>query len=443
MINMKRFLTSKKPTCHRLSVTLLKSRFTLWGVVVTMLISQSHATATSEEETSRITLSEAILRTFNNHPELQTFRYQLNAQQGRIIQAGLSPKPEIELTIEDALGTGDFSGFNRAQTTLSVGWILEQNIKKKRTAVAYQGKRLIESERIIKQLDSATQTARYFLKALSYQESSVIANRAITLAETTIDEIKKRVKAGKAPLAELYRAEADLARRKIVLADLKHRLESSLRQLAAQWGSTDPTFNSVSGSLSNQPAIISFHALKNKIIQNPALARYLSLERVKEAELKLALEERNPKWRLSTGIRRYERTNDFGVIAKISIPFGGSNRNQGRIAETRAMLSQNQSEADALRIRIETSLFVVYQRLQHSIHLSHMLKKEVIPRLEQALTETYKVYQLGKYSYLEWLAVQNDLLDAQSSLLQATLEAHLNKIELERLTGTQITSPFK
>ena len=434
-------LMLKIPTIDRFYTVPLKSSFILWIAIVTA-IQSTQVQATETETSNSLSLPEAIQRTFNNNPELQTFQYHLEAQQGRVVQAKLSPKPKVELMIEDALGSGEFSGFDSAQTTLSISWVLDQSIKEKRTAVVYQGKTLIESERAIKQLDSATQTARYFIKALAYQERIIIANRAITLAQTTVKEIKKTVKVGKTPLAELYRSEAELAKRKLVLMDLKYELASSHRQLAAQWGSTNPSFSSVSGSLTKQPNVISFQALKTQIKHNPSLTKYLSQERVTEATLKLAEEERNLKWQFTTGVRRYERTDDFGVVAGISIPLGGSNRNQGRIAEVKANLSKNQSEADAFRIRIETSLFVFYQQLEHSIRLSNMFKKEIIPRLEQALKETHKAYELGRYSYLEWLTVQNELLDAQSGLLDASLSAHQNKIEIERLTGAHITATF-
>jgi len=430
----------KKPIQGRFSLARFSGYLILGTILFTKAYSPTDAMAT--ESLKSLTLSEAIQRTFNNHPELQVFQYKMKAQQGRVIQSDLSPKPEIELSFEDALGSGDFAGIDSAQTILSVSWVLDNNIREKRTALATRELSLIESERAIKQLDTGTQTARYFLKALSHQESTIIANRAISLAEAMVQEIKQRIKVGKTPIAELYRAEAELAKRKLVLVDLKHELESSIRELAAQWGSTSPTFNSVSGSLMSQPSVISFHALKNQITNNPSLAKFLSTERIKQAELRLVQEERNPKWKFSTGVRRYERTDDFGIVAGISIPFGGSNRNQGRIAEVQAKISQNQSEADALRVRIETSLFIVYQQLEHNLHLGDMLKLEVIPKLEKTLTETRKAYELGKYSYLEWMAVQNDLLDAQSALLEASLAAHINKIELERLTGTQITSPF-
>lgn len=429
----------KKPMRSRFSSNLLMGLmlFLAGGIAPSSLV-----LAGNQNTSEALTLKEAIQRTFNHNPELQTFQYQLEAQQGRMVQADLSPKPQVSLTVEDALGSGDFNGLDNSQATLSVAWILDKNIKDKRVQVASEAKSLIESEKNIKQLDSATETARYFLAALFYQDSAVIAHRAIALAQSTVKEVKHRVKIGKTPLAELYRAEAELAKRRLVLGDVEHELESSIRQLASQWGSTEPSFKTVSGMLNNRPDVMSFNALKTQINNNPTMAKYLSIGRVNDAQIKLAEEERSSPWTFTTGVRRYQGTDDFGMVAGISMPFGGNNRNQGRIAEVKATRLQNQSEADALRIRIETTLFVVYQQLEHSFHLSDVLKKEIIPKLEKALTETHKAYELGKYGYLEWLAVQNELLNAQSKLLDASLSAHLKQLEIERLTGTQIASPF-
>jgi len=245
---------------------------------------------------------------------------------------------------------------------------------------------------------------------------------------------------GKTPQAELYRAEAELAKRRLVLLDLKHEIKSLHRQLAAQWGSTYPRFSSVTGSLTQLPTVIDFETLKAQLKHNLNLSKYLSQRRVTEATLQLAKEQRNIKWSFTSGVRHYAKDNDVGIIAGFSIPLGITNRNQGRIAEVQANLARNQSEAEALRIRIETSLFVFYEQLKHGIHLSELLKEEVIPRLEKALKATYKAYEVGRYSYLEWLSIQNELLDAQSALLNASLSAHQNKIEIERLTGAHLNT---
>tara|TARA_R110002096_G_scaffold168798_12_gene340161 strand:+ start:34630 stop:35922 length:1293 start_codon:yes stop_codon:yes gene_type:complete len=388
-----------------------------------------------------LSLAEAINKTFQHNPDLASFQFQNKAQQGRLVQAGLSAKPEVTLVLEDALGDGDLKGFDSAQTTLSVNWVLEQALRQKRTQVAMANQGLIDSDKSIKQLDVATQTARYFLQTLAHQESALLADKAIYLADAMVKETKKRTNSGKASLAELYRAEAELAQRQLIREDSKHEIDAAIRLLAAQWGETAPMFTEVAGQLTLAEKIISFEELKQQLNNNLGLHRFLSLQRIKEAELKLAEEQKDPMWRIQTGLRHDQSTGDYSLIAGLSVPFGGSNQNQGRIAEVSAQLEQQHVETTALRIRLETALFVYYKKLEHSQHVAEILSKNVIPRLEKALSESRKAYESGKYSYLELKVLQTELLDAQLNLLENSLASQLNKIEIERLTGVQITTP--
>tara|TARA_R110002111_G_scaffold146407_4_gene213106 strand:+ start:6676 stop:7968 length:1293 start_codon:yes stop_codon:yes gene_type:complete len=388
-----------------------------------------------------LSLAEAINKTFQHNPDLASFQFQNKAQQGRLVQAGLSAKPEVTLMLEDALGDGDLKGFDSAQTTLSVNWVLEQALRQKRTQVAMANQGLIDSDKSIKQLDVATQTARYFLQTLAHQESALLADKAIYLADAMVKETKKRTNSGKASLAELYRAEAELAQRQLIREDSKHEIDAAIRLLAAQWGETAPMFTEVAGQLTLAEKIISFEELKQQLNNNLGLHRFLSLQRIKEAELKLAEEQKDPMWRIQTGLRHDQSTGDYSLIAGLSVPFGGSNQNQGRIAEVSAQLEQQHVETTALRIRLETALFVYYKKLEHSQHVAEILSKNVIPRLEKALSESRKAYESGKYSYLELKVLQTELLDAQLNLLENSLASQLNKIEIERLTGVQITTP--
>ena len=334
---------------------------------------------------SELSLQEAITKTLEQHPELTIFNYEIQAQKGRATQAELSPKPELQFTLEDAFGSGVHSGVDSAQATLSVSWILENNLKQERINVASKGFTLIDSKKTIKQFDVATQTTRFYLQALYLQEAMKIAQRSIKLAEQTVNELNKRISLGRSPTAELYRAQAELSNRKMDLVDLKHEHLSALHQLAAQWGSSQPDFMSVSGDLKNITSLNSFENLKQRLRNNPEFVRYHAKEKVQQAELKLAQEQQSPRWQFSTGLRRYERTDDYGVVASFSIPFGGSNNNQGNIAQANAAILMNQAEMDAFEIQLESQLFVEFQNYQHSIHLRELLAQNIIPKLEKAL----------------------------------------------------------
>jgi cobalt-zinc-cadmium efflux system outer membrane protein len=388
-----------------------------------------------------INLNEAVVKTMERNPDLVAFGHQVQAQDGRVLQAGLAPNPELSFTVENALGTGEFKGFDSAEITLSIAWILEQGVRQGRLDTARAGVSLLTLEADIMRLDAAAETARLFFSCLSNQAQMVSANEAVQLAQETVNAIHKRVKAGKSPQADLSRAQAELARMRLNQEDIEHELLSASRRLAAQWGETEPSFTRVSGKLLTLPNTESFAILKARVDQNPDFARFLSKQRLGEAELRLAEAQRKPNWRVSAGVRRLEFFNDEALVANITIPLALRNKNQGSIAEARSSLAQTEADAIAARIRIETSLFVIYQELQHSLHRAKAFRNEVIPRIEQAMTDTRSAYERGRYSYLELRTAQEDLLAARNALVDASVDAHLNVIEIERLTGMRIALP--
>ena len=401
------------------------------------------ATAVLEPNSSSIGLREAVLKTIEYNPSLRALDYQLKAQQGRVAQAGLAPAPVLNLELEDFLGTGDNQGIDSAQATLSIGWVLERGTRQRYMDAAQAGSFLIQAEADIHRLDAAAETARLYLVSLAYQAREVYADKTVRLAEQTIKSVRKRVKAGKTPEAELFRAQAELARRKLEREDIEHEVISANRRLAAQWGESVPNFARVEGDITNLPQVASFEVLKSQLHENPEFARLLSDQLLKKAQLQLALAQDKPSWRLTAGVRHTNDGDDQAFVAGITVPIGGRTRNPGRIAEARANLEKTNSDEYAARIRIKTALYVLYEKLQHSLHVIETVRGEMIPPLEKSLTETRRAYNLGRYSYLELRSVQAELLDAQNALVEASIDAQHNIIEIERLTGVRIAQPKK
>jgi len=92
----------------------------------------------------------------------------------------------------------------------------------------------------------------------------------------------------------------------------------------------------------------------------------------------------------------------------------------------------------AARVHLETQLYVLYESLQYSLHRAHVLRDRIIPLIESALSQTHDAYERGRYSYMEWGAVQSELIDARRELIAASIDSHRYVIEIERLTGTRV-----
>jgi cobalt-zinc-cadmium efflux system outer membrane protein len=173
---------------------------------------------------------------------------------------------------------------------------------------------------------------------------------------------------------------------------------------------------------------------------NPQLARYATEARLAKANLRLAEARRWPALRPLVGVRRYEATDDTALVAGLSVSIPLLDRNQGGVAESRASVSRARAEADAARVRLKTTLFELYEELQHHFHRAKTLRVEVIPRLTEALDGTRRAYERGRYGYFELRSVQADLLLAQSELIEASAGAHRLVIALERLIGEGVVT---
>lgn len=388
-----------------------------------------------------IGLEEALAKTMMANPALAAAGFQLDAAQGRLQQARLKPNPELDVTVQDALGTGEYRRFGRTETTASLAWVLERGVRERIVGAASADASLRGVDVAIVRLDVAAETARRFLECLAYQRRLANAAEAVALARETVRLVGTRVRAGRSLEAELSRAEAELARAELLQEDYEHELSSAYHRLSAQWGETTPAFGAVSGDVATLPTLEPFAALLSRVDANPELVRFMSQQRVDEAEVALAEARARPNWRISAGVRRYDTTNDFGLVAGFVLPLPIRNRNQGRIAEARAEAAQTRAEAAAARVRIETTLFGLYQELNHNLQLAGRLTADVIPKLEQALGDARRAYEIGRYGYSEWRIVQGELLEAHNELLEASVDAHRIVVEIERLTGVRFAPP--
>ena len=405
--------------------------------LVLVIASNFNAAAADLSSTASLSLEQAVDYSLRNS-QLTSLGYQTGAAEGRLQQARLKPNPELSLRVEDLLGTGDFSGIDSAETTLSIAWVLERGSRNRRIDSARARVALSSADVNVARMDVAAETARRFLELLAFQAHERVADENIKLATNTVAAVSRRVRAGRTPRAELQRARADLALAELQREDIQHEKAAARRLLAAQWQSIEPEFNSVQGDLEVAGEVISYERLRDSLELNPEVARLLTQERLAEAELYLAEAAQRPDWALSVGVRRFESSNDHALTAGISVPLTWRNRNQGGIATARADIERSRSQQAATRVELDTRLFVLYESMQHARHRSEVLTNKVIPRLQNAAAETRRAYEQGRYGYFEWRSVRSELVEARHKLLEARVDAYKQAIEIERITGVQI-----
>jgi len=386
-----------------------------------------------------LNLSQAISFALAEHPEMSVFGHQRKALDAKVKQAAVLPRPTIGFTIEDAMGTGTHSNFGAAQSTLSIAWVLEQRAIEKRVDAATNAVTQVDFDIEIKALDISAYTAKLFIESLILEQRLQLAELAEQQADSALSAIRRRVEAGKSLSIEQLQSKAELVRRSLEVEDLEHELEASRYQLVAQWGGEVNDYVP-QGELLNVPVVKDLPSQLAKLQAHPALLAFANKQRIAQSQIELARIEARPKWQVSAGIRRYEATDDYGLVAGISIPFGNDSRSLGEVQVIQAQQAEYQSQADVLARKLNTQLFVLLQNMKHSKHVIDTLTEQVIPLLEKATEEASIAYDIGRLGYLEWTSIRQELLSTQAQLLDAYQAIHLQHIEIQRLTGASLSN---
>ncbi len=403
-----------------------------------LLFSVTAGAAGAANAVESLSLADAIDRALAGNPELALAGYEREIQEGLLLQSTLKPNPLLDLQVENFLGTDAYRGADGAETTLSLVWLLERGKRAYRKAVAEAGLEQVSVQTRIRRIDVAATTAMAFLDVLRDQERLRLAQEGVLLGEQMVTAVAERVRIGRSPDLELKGAEADLAWLRLDLEDVEHELLVSRRLLAATWGVNSVDFSAAAGDIADLPEAGTYAELVARASAGPMINQYLTRRRVRDAELRLAEVEAKQDWRLQTGARHLNLSNDVAFVAGISIPLGFNDQNQGQIAAARARAAMTDGELLASRVRIETALFRLHQELSHNIHRSHAMRDEVLPRLDSVVADSREAYTAGRFSYLALRQAQADLLAVRQAYLEENFEAQANRIAIERLTGTAL-----
>jgi outer membrane protein TolC len=178
---------------------------------------------------------------------------------------------------------------------------------------------------------------------------------------------------------------------------------------------------------------------------NPYLLNARLLSQISELEYSEARSSRYPTLNLSGG---YNFTNTgtpdgqvqlyraygptIGLGASITL-FNGLNASR-RIKNAKILSENQQLNQEELLLRLQSTAFKLVNDLNQAIDLV-MVEERSVVLAQRNSDAAWERYQLGAISDLELRESQNKLLDAQTRLISAQMNAQLAEIEIRSLTG--------
>ncbi|MGB1556655.1 MAG: TolC family protein [Oceanococcaceae bacterium] len=394
---------------------------------------------TASAEENALSLAAAGQYALNNHPALAAHPAQRSTQKALAQGAALSPPPSVEFSLEDFAGSGNSSGSDGAQATLSLSQVLELGGQRaRRQERAESATALLSTEQEVQRRDILAAVAAHFVETLAQQHRLELAKNGLQLAQRMESAVQSRVDAAAAPAAERIRAAVVRAEAELELEDQEHRLQTQRMALAEAMGMPKPRFGSLRGALFTTEPSQGFEALMASIDKSPALLRLISRERLAQSELMLARSRARGELRASLGIRQRQVSDDTAWVAGLSLPLFSAKQAAPGIAAKQAEVEALGFEQQASRNAIQAQLFALDQEMRHAQHVLGVLDSTILPALDQALALTEAAYREGRYSWLQLQEIQEQLRSARLRRIAAAEEFHLQRIEIERLSGLPI-----
>lgn len=383
-----------------------------------------------------LTLAAAVDRTLRSNPDLAALPARQREQNARIELAGLRPPLAFDAQIENLLGSGGYRDLDGAETSLSLSQVIELgDQRRKRLAAARGTMDALELAQTVAQLDAVAETTRRYIELASEEQQQILAMEWLAASQRKTNDVERRVKAARDPEVELVRARIDLSRAELGVRVAADRVRIAQRKLAAMWGAMEPDFERIEANLFDLPNIESLQQRTEKIASSADFLLFATEIRQREAEVELAKAEARASITVSAGIRRLEATGDQAFIAGFSMPLSSARYARPRIAEAQARRDGLELERTAALIKARASLFEVAARLKHAVEEAQTLRDDLIPRMETAVKATEYAWQRGRYGYIELSEAQREQLGLRLALITAATNAHLYRIEIERLTG--------
>ncbi|WP_062057660.1 TolC family protein [Cellvibrio sp. OA-2007] len=384
-----------------------------------------------------ISLQQALSASLQHNPLLGGYQFRRAALAGEQTSAALRPELRLHSELENIAGSGDFSGVDGAELTLSFASIIELGDQRDARIQAVTARQQhLATEQRVAVLDLVAAVNYRFIALLAAQEQLQVQEQAQQLAHSLVASLNRRVEAGRAPKEELLRARAAEASANLQLGKTRQQVQLEMLKLSAYWADSSPDFTRASGdllSLTNPAALADW---QKRLANNPDLRLLADTTRLQAAELRKAEAQGQMTLGWNAGVRQLQASDEQALVLGVNIPLASGKRASGAISKARAEQDAAAFAEDSAKIQLEARLNQVYSEHTQALSALHSLRDQILPLLQEAYSATAAAFEQGRYSSLELAFAQRELLDTRAALIATALRAHETRIELERLTAS-------
>jgi cobalt-zinc-cadmium efflux system outer membrane protein len=373
---------------------------------------------------------EALLERIGLTPTTVEADALFDAAEARVRQARVRPNPELGLEAENAFGTGPFSGYDNAETTLSLSQDLELwGRRGARVEVARAEAGTAGLRRDLATVEAGARLALVYAEAEAAQRRFLLAEEALTVTIADTRAALILVEEGREPLLRGIQGESEAAAARATLDEAEAERDAAFARLTAVAMLPMPVTSINTSLIDRVPAAASVTPGATPQVRVAEAERAAAVSRIEVERIRA-----RPDVRASIGVRRYEAEDATALTFGLSVPLPLFDRNRGNIEAAQADFRAADARLMGARQEAEADRNAAQARLRASV--SRVTASDAgVTAAEEAYRLSRIGFEAGRISQLELRFSRAALIAARNAAVDARLARVRAEIDLARLHG--------
>lgn len=370
---------------------------------------------------ARYSLHDLINLSLSKNPALQQAGLDIQAAQGKALQAGLYPNPTFGVSGDEL---GDRTG---------PGGIWSAQVGQE---IVLGGKLKLSRAVALREVDQATlglRSQRYFLfttvrqgyfEVLTAQRRVEILDELVKLAKKAQDSAEALQKGKQIAELDVLPFRVELDRLTADLEASERELIAARRRLAAAIGIPDLAISTVVGSLEQLLPSYQYEELHYLVMEaHPAVQfAIVGIDRA-ELALRRAQVEKIPNVTIGSGFTRQSQNRSNDWLIGVSVPVPVFNRNQGNVQTASAQVAQARYEVSRVQNELAARLAGAHGQFTAAKKRADRYRTAVLPNATKSYELSLLAFKGGQFEYLRVIQAQRTVSEARLEYIRALGDA--------------------
>jgi cobalt-zinc-cadmium efflux system outer membrane protein len=354
-----------------------------------------------------------------NNPTLSMAAAKIAAAQGRQVQGGLRPNPQIGyfgMDIGEDDTAGQHGGFvskefvtgGKLRLNRAVGG---QEVQEMRYQASAQELRVLSDVRL------------RFYDALAAQRQVELTAELVRVSQQLTDTSRRLFEGQQVSQSDLLQAEIEAEESGIAAVTAENQNHEAWRRLAAVVGIPPAEQRPLTGSLDDDiPTYTWDEAYARVLAENPEVAAAEARIRKSRLAVERARREVIPNVEVMASVSHMFQTNDGVAGVQVGIPVPVCNRNQGNIQAAEAELIAAENAVRRLELELQDRLAMAFRRYASARQQTDRYRQEILPRAQNSLDLLGTGYREGQVDFQTLLTSQRTYIRVNLAYLAALAE---------------------